>query len=277
MDLPVLSPEATRFRPVPLASAPRRGRVPLPAALGRPPRVHLWHIGCQMNDADRERLAEQLAEIGAIPEVPLEDADLVVLITCAVRANAEQKVFGKFRELGPWKRARPGRAIALTGCMGVEHGSALLDRLPDLDHVFDVREPDGFLAGLQAQWATDLDGPLPLPAGDRLSAYVPVIGGCDEMCTYCIVPFVRGRERSRPVEAVVDDVRRLVARGVREVTLLGQNVNSYSDPATGADLAELMAAADAVPGLWRLRFLTSHPRNASPALFAAMRELPSAC
>ena len=271
----MLSPQAAHFQPLPLSvSAARR---PLAAPLGRPPRVHLWHIGCQMNDADRGRLAEQLAEVGCVPEVGLDDADLAVLITCAVRQNAEQKVYGKFAELAAWKRARPGRAIALTGCMGVEHGSALLARLPDLDYVFDVREPDGFLDRLRAGFAADLDGPMPVPASDRLSAYVPVIGGCDEMCTYCIVPFVRGRETSRRVGEVVGDVRRLVDRGVREVTLLGQNVNSYRDPDSGAALAELMAAVDAVPGLLRQRFLTSHPRNASPALFEAMRELPTAC
>jgi tRNA-2-methylthio-N6-dimethylallyladenosine synthase len=230
-----------------------------------------------MNEADRERLAEQLAEIGCVPEVPLDDADLAIIISCAVRQNAEQKVFGRFRELLRWKQARPGRAIALTGCMGVEHGSALLERLPGLDYLFDVREPDGFLARLQATWSGDLDGPLPLPASDRLTAYVPVIGGCNEMCSYCIVPFVRGRETSRAVPAVVEDVTRLVERGVREVTLLGQNVNSYRDPDSGAGLPELMTAVDGVPGLWRQRFLTSHPRNASPALFEAMRDLPSAC
>ena len=239
--------------------------------------MHLWHIGCQMNEADREQLAEQLAEIGCVPEVALEDADLAIIISCAVRQNAEQKVYGRFGELMRWKRRRPGRAIALTGCMGVEHGSALLDRLPGLDYLFDVREPDGFLARLQAVWAGDLEGPLPVPASDRLSAYVPVIGGCNEMCSYCIVPFVRGREQSRPTGAIVDDVHRLVERGVREVTLLGQNVNSYRDPGSGDGLPELMAAVDAVPGLWRQRFLTSHPRNASPALFEAIRELPTAC
>lgn len=271
-----LSASAVHFEPVPLAQrAPPRQ--PMVAQLGRAPRVHLWHIGCQMNDADRERLAEQLAEIGCIPDVALDDADLAILITCAVRQNAEQKVYGKFKELVPWKQARAGRAIALTGCMGVEHGSALLARLPQLDYLFDVRDPDGFLSKVQALYAGDIDGPIALPGSDRLSAYVPVIGGCNEMCTYCIVPFVRGREQSRSVHDIVDNVARLVDRGVQEITLLGQNVNSYRDPATNAGLPELMAAVDRVNGLRRLRFLTSHPRNASPELFAAMREVPTAC
>src|SRR5438477_388930 len=203
--------------------------------------------------------------------------DLAVLITCTVRANAEQKVYGKFRELVPWKRQRHGRAIALTGCMAVEHGEALLQRLPEVDYVFDVREPDGFLAKLQALHGADLDGPVTLPASDRVSAFVSVMGGCNEMCTYCIVPFVRGREQSRPMRDVVEHVSRLVGQGVRDVTLLGQNVNSYRDPDGGGRLPELLAAVDAVSGLWRLRFLTSHPRNATPALFEAMRDLPTVC
>ncbi|MFN2568457.1 MAG: MiaB/RimO family radical SAM methylthiotransferase, partial [Candidatus Dormibacteria bacterium] len=123
----------------------------------------------------------------------------------------------------------------------------------------------------------DMDGPVALPASDRLLDHVPVMGGCNEMCTYCIVPFVRGREVGRPLAEIVDHVARLVGRGVREVTLLGQNVNSYRDPETGAGLPELMAAVDGVPGLLRQRFLTSHPRNAVPELFAAMRDLPTAC
>jgi tRNA-2-methylthio-N6-dimethylallyladenosine synthase len=274
--VPTLSVSARGFQALPLIERAQR-RVPIVPLLGRPPRVHLWHIGCQMNDADREQLAEQFADIGFVPEVPLDDADIAVLITCTVRANAEQKVYGKFRELIPWKRGRHGRAIAVTGCMAVEHGEALLQRLPELDYVFDVRDPDGFMAKLQALHGADLDGPVTLPASDRLSAYVPVMGGCNEMCTYCIVPFVRGREASRPVEEVVAHVSRLVAQGVREVTLLGQNVNSYRDPMSGAGLPELLRAVDAVPGLWRLRFLTSHPRNAVPELFAAMSELDTVC
>ena len=274
--VPTLSVAARGFQPLPLIErAPRR--VPIVPVLGRPPRVHLWHIGCQMNDADHEQLAEEFASIGLLPDVPLDDADLAVLITCTVRANAEQKVYGKFRELIPWKRQRHGRAIAMTGCMAVEHGESLLQRLPELDYVFDVRQPDGFMAKLQAQHAADLDGAVALPASDRLSAYVPVMGGCNEMCTYCIVPFVRGRETSRAVRDVVAHVERLVQQGVREVTLLGQNVNSYRDPETGDRLPGLLRAVDAVDGLWRLRFLTSHPRNAVPELFEAMRDLGTVC
>jgi tRNA-2-methylthio-N6-dimethylallyladenosine synthase len=274
--LPLLSPSARGFQALPMVQRPAP-RQPIVPVLGRPPRVHLWHIGCQMNDADHEMLAERFAEIGFVPDASLDDSDLAVLITCAVRQNAEQKVYGKFRELIEWKQARPGRAVAMTGCMAVEHGSALLGRLPELDYLFDVRECDGFFARLQAAHAPDLDGPIPLPASDRLLAYVSVMGGCNEMCTYCIVPFVRGHETSRPVTEIVEDVHRLVERGVREVTLLGQNVNSYADPGTGRGLPELLAAVDRVPGLWRLRFLTSHPRNAVPELFAAMRDLPTVC
>ena len=283
MYLPILSESASRFKPIHLAQrgmgddGQRSSRAPIVPHLGRPPRVHLWHIGCQMNDADHERLAESFAEIGFIPDVELADADIAVLISCAVRSNAEQKVYGKFKELIPWKKARPGRAIALTGCMAVEHGSALLERLADLDYMFDVREPEGFLARLQSLYGGDVDGPVTVPASDRLLAYVPVMGGCNEMCTYCIVPFVRGRETSRATAEIVEDVHRLVSRGVREVTLLGQNVNSYRDPTTRTGLPELLAAVDAVPGLWRLRFLTSHPRNAVPQLFEAMRDLPTVC
>ncbi|MEO8899436.1 MAG: MiaB/RimO family radical SAM methylthiotransferase [Candidatus Dormibacter sp.] len=282
MYLPTLSQSASHFRPLPLAQRgggdlPVRAREPIVPLLGRPPRVHLWHIGCQMNDADHERLAESFAEIGFVPDVPLADADIAVLISCAVRSNAEQKVYGKFKELIPWKRERAGRAIALTGCMAVEHGSALLERMADLDYMFDVREPDGFFARLQSLYGGDVDGPVTMPASDRLLAYVPVMGGCNEMCTYCIVPFVRGRESSRTTAEIVDDVQRLAGRGVREVTLLGQNVNSYRDPQAGTGLPELLAAVDAVPGLWRLRFLTSHPRNAVPQLFTAMRDLSKVC
>lgn len=265
-----------RFLPLPLAEA-RPHREPMAVSGEEAPRVHIWQIGCQMNSADADSLAEGFSEIGLRPGAALEDADLAVLVTCAVRQHAEDKASGKLGELASWKQARAGRAIALTGCMVGEHGGDLLKRFRHLDYVFDMRDPDGFFARVRDLYQGAVQGPIPLPASDRLLAYLPVILGCNEMCTYCIVPFVRGRETSRPMDEVAADARRMVARGVVEITLLGQNVNSYQDPDSGGGLPDLMARVDRTPGLKRLRFLTSHPRNASADLLAAMAELPTAC
>ncbi len=241
------------------------------------PRVHIWQVGCQMNAADADGLAERCAEIGMRPGAELEDADLAILVTCAIRQHAEDKAASKVGELAKWKAQRPGRAIALTGCMAGEHGAQLLRRFRHLDYVFDMRDTDGFFARLQDTFQGSLEGPVPLPASDRLCAYLPVILGCNEMCTYCIVPFVRGRESSRPSSEVVADAGRMVGSGVREITLLGQNVNSYVDPESGEGLAGLLARVDSVPGLERLRFLTSHPRNATEELLQAIANLPRLC
>ncbi len=230
-----------------------------------------------MNAADGESLAEQFAEIGMVPGVPLQDADLAVLVTCAVRQHAEDRASSHLGVLASWKTMRAGRAIALTGCMAGEHGETLLRRFPQLDYVFDMRESDGFMARMRDLYQGALEGPVPLPGSDRLLAYLPVILGCNEMCTYCIVPFVRGREASRPAAEVEAQARQLVGQGVAEITLLGQNVNSYVAPEDGSGLPELMARVDRVPGLRRLRFLTSHPRNASDRLLDAIAELPTAC
>ncbi len=239
--------------------------------------MHIWQVGCQMNAADADTLAERCAEIGMRPGAELGEADLAILVTCAIRQHAEDKAASKLGELAKWKEQRPGRAIALTGCMAGEHGAGLLRRFRYLDYVFDMRDTDGFFARLQDTFQGSLEGPVPLPASDRLCAYLPVILGCNEMCTYCIVPFVRGRESSRPSSEVVAEARRMVNSGVREITLLGQNVNSYVDPETADGLAGLLARVDSVPGLDRLRFLTSHPRNATEELLQAIANLPRLC
>lgn len=264
------------FNPLPLLEA-RPQRTPIAVSGDRAPRVNIWQIGCQMNSADSDSLAEQFSELGMVPGVELENADLAVLVTCAVRQHAEDRASSKLGELAKWKSARPGRAIALTGCMVGEHGGSLLRRFRHLDYVFDVREPDGFFARLRDLYQGALEGPVPLPASDRLVAYLPVILGCNEMCTYCIVPFVRGREASRLAVEVEAEAHRLVDRGVAEITLLGQNVNSYVSPEDGSGLPELMARVDRVPGLKRMRFLTSHPRNASDRLLDAIADLRTAC
>jgi tRNA-2-methylthio-N6-dimethylallyladenosine synthase len=230
-----------------------------------------------MNESDADYLAQGLKAAGFEAASELDDADLAILVTCCVRQNAEQKAYGRFRELRGWKRARPGRAIAMTGCMANKEKDRLYARLPDLDYRFDMREYEAFIQDLQGAYETDPASTGGAVLRHGLTAYVPVIFGCNEVCSFCIVPFVRGTERSRPLDDVVEDVRRFGAQGVREVTLLGQTVNSYRDPSSGARLAGLLEAVERVPGIWRVRFLTSHPRHVHDDLLLAIRDLPRVC
>lgn len=230
-----------------------------------------------MNESDADYLTQGLQAAGFESVPGLDQADLAILVTCCVRQQAEQKAYGRFRELRGWKQARPGRAIAMTGCLANKEKDRLFERLPDLDYRFDMRAYEAFIQDLQGEYETDpaQTGGAVLQHG--LTAFVPVIFGCNEVCSFCIVPFVRGTERSRPLRDVVDDVRRFADQGVREVTLLGQTVNSYHDPETGTGLAGLLEAVDRVPGIWRVRFLTSHPRHVHDDLLQAIRDLPRVC
>jgi tRNA-2-methylthio-N6-dimethylallyladenosine synthase len=230
-----------------------------------------------MNESDADYLAQGLTAAGFSQVSDLGDADLAILVTCCVRQNAEQKAYGKFRELKVWKMERPGRAIAMTGCMANKEKDKLYERLHDLDYRFDMREYEAFIQDLQGEYETDpaQTGGTVLQHG--LTAYIPVIFGCNEVCSFCIVPFVRGTERSRPMGDVLEDVSRFAAQGVREVTLLGQTVNSYRDPATSAGLSALLESVERVPGIWRVRFLTSHPRHVHDDLLFAIRDLPRVC
>jgi tRNA-2-methylthio-N6-dimethylallyladenosine synthase len=230
-----------------------------------------------MNESDADYLVQGLTSAGFEQVSELDRADLAILVTCCVRQNAEQKAYGKFGELRGWKRDRAGRAIAMTGCMANKEKDELFARLPDLDYRFDMREYEAFIRDLQGEYETD-----PAQTGGAvfehgLTAFVPAIFGCNEVCSFCIVPFVRGTERSRPLQDIVEDVRRFAAQGVREVTLLGQTINSYRDPASGARLSDLLAAVERVTGIWRVRFLTSHPRHVHDDLLLAMRDLPRVC
>ena len=255
-------------------SRPSRNRRRHPPS-GR--RFHLWVSGCQMNESDAEYLRQGLRAAGFTAAAELDEADLAILVTCCVRQNAEQKAYGRFRELRGWKRARPGRAIAITGCMANKEKDRLYERLPDLDYRFDMREYEAFIQDLQGGYETDPASTGGAVLQQGLTAFVPVIFGCNEVCSFCIVPFVRGTERSRPLQDVVEDVRRFAAQGVREVTLLGQTVNSYRDPMGGARLSGLLEAVERVPGIWRVRFLTSHPRHVHDDLLLAIRDLPRVC
>ena len=286
------------------------------SALGTRGVYHIWTIGCQMNVADSNHVAAELERIGYRPTEAMDEADIVVLNTCVVRQSAEDKGVGKASNLKPWKRARANRTLALMGCMvGVKPSPQLQDRFPHVDVFMPPSEPAPLITFLQqdeiaaestlieseqlARRHALQDGVHPPVAGQsirRLSmngeaavtAHVPVVYGCSHACTFCIIPFRRGIERSRPVHEVVDEVRGLVAQGVREVTLLGQIVDRYGhdwrngasadNPSQGnPDLADLFHAVHEIEGLWRIRFLTSHPNYMSDRILEAVRDLPKVC
>jgi tRNA-2-methylthio-N6-dimethylallyladenosine synthase len=247
-------------------------------------RFHIWTIGCQMNEADSAKVAAMLQEVGYAPTETELDADVIVLNSCVVRQAAEDKVAGKLGSLARIKRDRPDVQIVLTGCMVTKQQEQLKTRFPHVDLFFDPSDFDKLqlLIPELSDLHDDL-GQIPhyyLPeAGDsRVSAYVPIIYGCNFLCSYCIVPYRRGKERSRPLADIVLEVEGLVRQGVKDVTLLGQTVNAYGhDLSEETTLAALLRAVDAIPGLDRLRFLTSHPKYMTDELIDTMAGLPSIC
>jgi tRNA-2-methylthio-N6-dimethylallyladenosine synthase len=247
-------------------------------------RFHIWTIGCQMNEADSAKVAAMLQEVGYAPTDSEQNADVIVLNSCVVRQAAEDKVAGKLGALARVKRERPDVQIVLTGCMVTKQQEQLKTRFPHVDLFFDPSEFDKLQTLIPELSQLDDDlGQIPhyyLPKeiDGRVSAYVPIIYGCNFLCSYCIVPYRRGKERSRPVSDIVREVEGLVRQGVMDVTLLGQTVNAYGhDLAESTDLAALLRAVDAIPGLRRLRFLTSHPKYMTDELIDTMAELPTVC
>jgi tRNA-2-methylthio-N6-dimethylallyladenosine synthase len=239
-----------------------------------------------MNEADSAKVAAMLQEAGYRPTEDEQAADVVVLNSCVVRQAAEDKVAGKLNSLIRLKRNRPDVSLLLTGCMVTNQQEKLRERFPHVDLFFDPSDFDTLRRFIPE--LNDLEDDLAqLPhyyvpetaAGAAgVTAFVPIIYGCNFVCSYCIVPYRRGRERSRPMDEIVAEVERLVAGGVREVTLLGQTVNAWGHDLDGnPGLADLLRAVDAIPGLARLRFLTSHPKYMSDEIIEAMAELPSAC
>ncbi len=248
-------------------------------------RFFIWTIGCQMNEADSAKVAAMLQEVGYRPTEQEEEADIVVLNSCVVRQAAEDKVAGKLNSLIGLKRRRPEMPVVLTGCMVTNQQQKLRERFPHVDLFFDPSDFDQLqrvvpeLSELEDDLAQLPHYYLPETSdGAGVTAFVPIIYGCNFLCSYCIVPYRRGKERSRPLNDIVREVEGLVASGVREVTLLGQTVNAYGhDLPSKTGLADLLRAVDAVPGLDRLRFLTSHPKYMSDEILDTMAELPSVC
>jgi len=241
-------------------------------------RYYLWTIGCQMNEADSWRVAESLNNLGYAVTYRPEEADIIVLNTCVVRQSAEDKVYGRLSSLQPIKQKRPETLLALMGCAVGEDTSPLRQRFPYVDlfvRPSDTESLIDFIASRDGavthqQPVTSIQHPI--------SCYVPVVYGCDHLCTYCIVRLRRGRQRSRSPAEIVDEVRCLVERGTREVVLLGQNVDAYGcDRPDRPTLAGLLKAIHDLDGLWRIRFLTSHPADMSDELIEAVARLPKVC
>jgi tRNA-2-methylthio-N6-dimethylallyladenosine synthase len=254
------------------------------------PRVHLRTFGCQMNEYDSARMADVLRDAGGYePTDEPAEADLLLLNTCSVREKAQEKVFSL---LGQWrllKQRRPGLIIGVGGCVASQEGEGITERAPFVDLVFGPqtlhRLPemiDEVKRG--ARGVVDVSFPeiekfdrLPAPRAHGATAFVSVMEGCSKYCTFCVVPYTRGEEVSRPVVQVMDEIRALAGQGVREITLLGQNVNAYRGNLPGggrADLAALIYFVAEVPGIERIRYTTSHPVEFRDSLLDAYRDLP---
>ena len=252
---------------------------------GRTPTAYVETYGCQQNEADSEKLRGYLTQAGYAIVSDAEGADVVIMNTCAIREHAEQRVFGNLGALTHTKRRHPEQKIFLCGCMAGE--TKVSDRIkksyPHVDGVFSTHHlwqfPEILWNVLNKKkrqfYIADEPGSIaegiPQVRDSRLKAWVSIMYGCNNFCTYCIVPYVRGRERSRLPEDILAECRCVIENGAKEITLLGQNVNSYGkDLSYGMDFADLLAAIAEIPGDFKIRFMTSHPRDASEKLFDTM-------
>jgi tRNA-2-methylthio-N6-dimethylallyladenosine synthase len=269
-----------------------------PIGMNGPRKVHIKSYGCQMNVYDSHRMADTLAPEGFVEAAVPEDADLVILNTCHIREKAAEKVYSELGRIRVLKQAaaREGRRmiIAVAGCVAQAEGEEIIRRAPAVDLVVGPqsyhRLPALIARAARGKAVIDTEFPVedkfdalepPSRAATRargVSAFVTVQEGCDKFCTFCVVPYTRGAEMSRPVAQIIAEVERLADAGVREVTLIGQNVNAYHGEGPGAEpwtLGRLLERVAAVPGIARLRYTTSHPRDMEPSLIAAHRDLPS--
>ncbi len=250
--------------------------------------VETW--GCQMNVLESRRFVGLLSREGYVESPDEEGADLILLNTCSVRERAEQKVYARLGRLVRLKKRRPEVVLGVCGCVAQQEGERLLSRLPHVDFVLGTGRIEA-LPEVVRRVREERDRPCETGFDTDEVAYTPgviareaahraaitVVEGCNKNCTFCVVPLTRGRERNRRFDDVVEESRQLLAEGVVEIELLGQTVNAYRDPASGRDFADLLEAVGELPGLRRLRFVTSHPRNFTPKLIRAMADSPAVC
>lgn len=250
------------------------------------------NYGCQMNESDSEHYAGQLLDLGYEASADYEHADVVVINTCCVRENAEKKILGKIGEMKRLKRENPDMVLCVAGCMAQEWGKDLQKKYPQVDLVLGTAHVNNFSSILQNHLAghgraeSVYDDLAIMPQEfegsfvrkSSFAAWVPIMYGCNNFCTYCIVPYVRGRERSRSAEAICHEIEKAVALGYKEFTLLGQNVNSYGkDRGEEEGFSKLLELVDAIPGVERIRYMTSHPRDMSEAVVRTIAESQHIC
>jgi tRNA-2-methylthio-N6-dimethylallyladenosine synthase len=234
------------------------------------PNYHIWTIGCQMNKAESERLASLFAQNGYQSVSAVTQADFIILNTCVVRQSAEDRVVNKLRNLKPLKKSNPNLKLAVTGCWVDSDINKLKAKFPYVDYFFK--------AGDCPPWAEKDEWTQALPMQSQPTTYVSIIQGCNNFCAYCVVPYRRGREKSRPLNEIVCEVKELARRGTREVTLLGQNVDSYGHDLTDKpQLADLLTELNDIDGLYRIRFLTNHPKDMSRRLIQTIARLEKVC
>lgn len=251
---------------------------------------HIITYGCQMNKCDSEVLASLLVENGYSYIDDFQKADILLLNTCSVRDTAERKVLGRLERLKQVKEKRPDMILGVCGCMAQSWEKELLDRFPYIDIILGTNRlselpnliRERLNSGVSAIDVLEMPSNgqiIPRVRESKVTAWVTIMHGCNNFCSYCIVPYVRGRERSRSSESIIQEIKTLGESGYKEVTLLGQNVNSYGlDSDEGIDFADLLALIDAnSPGIERIRFTTSHPKDVSLKLINAMGELPKVC
>jgi tRNA-2-methylthio-N6-dimethylallyladenosine synthase len=251
---------------------------------------HIITFGCQMNEHDSERMTGILEEGGCSPASDPGNADMVILNTCSIREKAEQKFYSELGRLRVLKAENPNLKIAVAGCIAQQEGAAILARAPYVDLIFgpsDIGRLSTLVVRKQSSHAAVVETSgdpeyhhqrIPTSRTNKLKAWVSIMYGCDNFCTYCIVPYLRGRERSRRPDDIVLEVRELALRGYKEVTLLGQNVNSYGKGLDeDVDFPGLLKRVNDETAIERIRFMTSHPRDLSERLILALQELPKVC
>ena len=241
---------------------------------------HIWTIGCQMNKADSQRLGSALEQLGLREVGTANEADLVVLNSCVVRQQAEDKVVGNLTWMKPWRSEDPDRVVALMGCMVGSKTDELSRRFPFVDLFMPPQQYGPLLELVGERVGLDWEGCVGslAPAQPDVTCYVPIIHGCDLMCTFCIIPYRRGRQVSRPVDELVHEVQLLVDRGVKEVTVLGQTVDAYGLDLPGKpDLGYLLAQLNDVAALESIRIETSHPTLFTDEISHTVADLPKVC